>query len=133
MSQEQRRRGGEDEQLNGQEQEEQEPIRYGEVFNVSGELASKPIAPRDAATMQSAETQALGRTQKGGPAALMESAAAYNLRAGLVTHDASTNLARNEGVTISETKQGGDRVITETVGGQVQNQSLDSLSLYIYI
>lgn len=31
-----------------------EPIKYGDVFLVSGELASKPIAPGDAAMMQSA-------------------------------------------------------------------------------
>lgn len=113
MSQEQPRRGAED---------EQEPIKYGEVFvNVKGsELGSKPITPRDAAIMQSAEAQVQGATQKGGPAALMESAAAINERAGLVSHDAVTNLARNEGVTISATNEGRGRVITETLGGQVQ-------------
>ncbi|KAJ1378892.1 Late embryogenesis abundant protein [Sesbania bispinosa] len=89
MSQEQPRRG-----------EHEEPIKYGEVFNVSGELASKPITPRDAATMQSAESQVLGQTQRGGPAAMMESAAAINERAGLVSHHAVTNLARNQGVTV---------------------------------
>ncbi|XP_054785023.1 late embryogenesis abundant protein D-34-like [Prosopis cineraria] len=112
MSQEQPRRGAED---------DQEPIKYGDVFvNVKGsELASKPVAPRDAAIMQSAEAQVLGATQKGGPAALMESAAAINERVGLVSHYAVTNLARNQGVTISETNEGRGRVVTQTLGGQV--------------
>ncbi|XP_028762140.1 late embryogenesis abundant protein D-34-like [Neltuma alba] len=112
MSQEQPRRSA--------DEDKQEPIKYGEVFvNVKGELASKPIAPRDAAMMQSAEAQVLGGTQKGGPAARMESAAATNQRAGLISHDAVTNLARNEGVTISATNEGRGHVVTETVGGQV--------------
>ncbi|XP_061367007.1 late embryogenesis abundant protein D-34-like [Gastrolobium bilobum] len=102
-----------------------EPIKYGEVFNVSGELASKPITPRDAATIQSVESQVLGQTRRGGPAAVMESAAAKNERAGLVSHNAVTNLARNEGVTISETNVGNNRVITETLGGQVVGQFVD--------
>ncbi|KAJ1441658.1 Late embryogenesis abundant protein [Sesbania bispinosa] len=114
MSQEQPRRG-----------EHEEPIKYGEVFNVSGELASKPITPRDAATMQSAESQVLGQTQRGGPAAMMESAAAINERAGLVSHHAVTNLARNQGVTVTaETNEtdNNKRLIRETLGGQVVGQ-----------
>ena len=103
---------------------EHEPIKYGEVFNVSGELASKPITPRDAATMQSVEGQILGQTRKGGPAAVMESAAARNERAGVVGHKGVTNIARNEGVTISvETNAEGNPVITETLGGQVIGNS----------
>ncbi|KAL6217419.1 hypothetical protein ACLB2K_010636 [Fragaria x ananassa] len=76
MSQEQQHRPQQGDQL--------EPIKYGDVFNVSGELASKPIAPRVTATMQAAENVVLGETQKGGPAAVMQSAATYNERAGLV-------------------------------------------------
>lgn len=118
MSQEQPKRGAE---------EEQKPIKYGEVFsNVKGELATKPITPRDAAIMQSAESQVLGGTHKGGPASLMETAAAANERAGIVPHNAVTNIARNEGVTVSATNQGHrGRLITETVGGQVHIQSLN--------
>ncbi|KAI9118920.1 hypothetical protein K1719_009595 [Acacia pycnantha] len=113
MSQEQARRGA--------ELDEKEAIKYGEVFaNLRGsELGSKPITPRDAAAMQSAEAQVLGGIQKGGPAALMESAAAVNEQAGLVSHDAVTNLARKEGVTISVANEGRDRLVTQTVGGQV--------------
>ncbi|EAZ28574.1 hypothetical protein OsJ_12559 [Oryza sativa Japonica Group] len=31
------------------------PVMYGDVFDVSGELAGQPVAPRDAAKLQSAE------------------------------------------------------------------------------
>ncbi|GMY16689.1 late embryogenesis abundant protein D-34 [Fagus crenata] len=96
-----------------------EPIKYSDVFSVSGALASKPIAPQDAATMQAAENIVLGQTQKGGPAAVMQSAAAVNERVGAVHHRQATNIARNEGVAVSETEIGGTRVITEEVGGQV--------------
>lgn len=99
---------------------EHEAIKYGDVFNVGGELASKPIKPRDAATVQSVENQILGQTPKGGPAAMMASAAAKNERAGLVCHKAITNIARNEGVTLSQqNNEEGNRVLTETLGGQV--------------
>ncbi|KAL6208619.1 hypothetical protein ACLB2K_019568 [Fragaria x ananassa] len=94
MSQEQQHRPPQGDQL--------EPIKYGDVFNVSGELASKPIAPRDAATMQAAENIVLGETQKGGPAEVMQSAATYNERAGLVGQRGATVADREEGVTISE-------------------------------
>jgi hypothetical protein len=42
-------------------------VKYGDVFDVSGELAAQPVAPRDAALLQSAEdtVQGLGHTQKG--------------------------------------------------------------------
>ncbi|XP_016204644.1 late embryogenesis abundant protein D-34 isoform X2 [Arachis ipaensis] len=103
--------------------DEDEAIKYGEVFNVSGELACKPITPRDAATLQSVEGQILGETRKGGPAAVMESAAAKNQRAGVVGRKDVTNIARNEGVTISIQKnERGNRVVTETLGGQVVRQ-----------
>nr|XP_029149427.1 late embryogenesis abundant protein D-34-like [Arachis hypogaea] len=101
--------------------DEDEAIKYGEVFNVSGELACKPITPRDAATLQSVEGQILGETRKGGPAAVMESAAAKNQRAGVVGRKDVTNIARNEGVTISIQKnERGNRVVTETLGGQYE-------------
>jgi len=97
---------------------EQEPIKYGDVFNVSGDLSSQPIAPRDAATMQSAEYRTFGQTRKDGPASLMTSAAQKNEDAGFIKHNTATNIARNEGVNVSETYDGGKRVITETLGGQ---------------
>ncbi|KAL6188790.1 hypothetical protein ACLB2K_040181 [Fragaria x ananassa] len=112
MSQEQPRRT----------QEEQEPIKYGDIFNVSGDLASKTVAPQDAAMMQTAESMVLGQTQKGGPAAVMQAAATQNERAGLVRHDEATDVAGNEGVTVIETGVPGRRIITESVGGQVIGQ-----------
>ncbi|KAA8548647.1 hypothetical protein F0562_000331 [Nyssa sinensis] len=83
-------------------QAEQEPIRYGDVFLVSGNLASKPIAPQDAAMMQTAEASVLGQTQKGGPAAVMQSAANRNERAGLVGHGDISDVAGEQGVTVVE-------------------------------
>jgi hypothetical protein len=111
MSQEQPRRP----------QEEQEPLKYGDLFNVSGNLASKPVAPQDAAMMQTAETMVLGKTQKGGPAAVMQSAATRNERAGLVRHDEATDVAGIEGVTVTEIDVPGQRIITESVGEQVSS------------
>ncbi|RVW54766.1 Late embryogenesis abundant protein D-34 [Vitis vinifera] len=96
-----------------------EPIKYSDVFPVSGSLASKPIAPQDAATMQSAENTVLGNTQKGGPAAVMNSAATKNERAGLVSHEQVTDVVATDGVTISQANVAGSRIITEAVGDQV--------------
>ncbi|RZC88396.1 hypothetical protein C5167_016199 [Papaver somniferum] len=112
MSQQQPRRA------QGNEQQ-QEPVKYGDVFPVSGELASKPIAPRDAAMMQSAESSILGQTQKGGPASVMQSAATQNVRAGVVDRSQVTAAAADQGVTVSETDLPGGRVVSEAVGGQV--------------
>lgn len=97
----------------------QEPVKYGDVFDVSGPLASTPVAPRDAAAMQAAENMALGQTQKGGPAAVMQSAASANERAGFIRHTTATNIPRDEGVTVTETVEDGNRVITEAIGDQV--------------
>ncbi|KAI3924980.1 hypothetical protein MKX01_009808 [Papaver californicum] len=112
MSQQQPRRP------QGNEQQ-QEPFKYGDVFPVSGELASEPIAPRDAAMMQSAESSILGQTQKGGPASVMQSAATQNVRAGVVGRTQVTGAAADQGVTVSETDLPGGRVVSEAVEGQV--------------
>ena len=101
-----------------QQQQHNDPIKYGHVFNVSGDLASEPIMPRDAALMQATENQALGQTQKGGPAAVMQSAAAVNASAGLAGCDDISGVARDQ-VSVSEAKVGANRVITESVGTQV--------------
>ncbi|XAR61192.1 hypothetical protein NMG60_11034825 [Bertholletia excelsa] len=101
---------------------EQGAIKYGEVFNVSGELASKPITPQDAAAMQPVENMALGQTQRGRPAAVMQSAAAVNERRDAVGHRDATNIARDQGVSLTETNIGGRRIITESVGDQVLDQ-----------
>ncbi|KAM6578830.1 hypothetical protein CsatB_030667 [Cannabis sativa] len=101
------------------ELEQLDPIKYGDVFNVQGELASRPIAPRDAAAMQAAENMVIGKTLKGGSAAVMESAAALNERLGLSGHNNASNLRREEGVTVSQKTRHGSRVVTEAIGGQV--------------
>lgn len=85
------------------EEAQTDPIKYGEVFPASGDLSGKPIAPLDASMMQAAENIVLGHTQKGGLAAVMQSAAARNVRAGLVGHKTATDVAGEEGVTLEET------------------------------
>ncbi|KAI9181282.1 hypothetical protein LWI28_013331 [Acer negundo] len=96
---------------------QQQPIKYGDVFDVSGELASKPVTPGDAASMQAAENSLLGQTQKSG------TAAAVNEKAGLVRHRALTDITRDQGVTISEMiVDDANRIITESVGDQVVAQ-----------
>ncbi|KAL2510693.1 Seed maturation protein [Abeliophyllum distichum] len=99
-----------------------EAVKYGDLFQVSDELASKPIAPQDAATMQAAENIVLGETKKGGTAAVMQSAADVNERRGAVGHYDMTDIVREQGATISETDVGGYRIITESVGRQVVGQ-----------
>ncbi|KAK4482282.1 hypothetical protein RD792_009434 [Penstemon davidsonii] len=96
-----------------------EAVKYGDVFQVSGELASKPIAPQDAAILQSAENVVIGQTLKGGPAAVMQSAADINERIGVVGHEDMTKVVKDQGAVISEADIGGYRFITEAVGGQV--------------
>ena len=86
-------------------QEGQEPIKYGDVFPVTGELAGKPIAPGDAAMMQAAETRVLGQTQRGGPAAAMQSAVTINERAGLASHTDVTDVAGHGGVSASPSQK----------------------------
>ncbi|KAI8574524.1 hypothetical protein RHMOL_Rhmol01G0361400 [Rhododendron molle] len=102
--------------------EEQESIKYGDVFDVSGDLASQTITPQDAATMQTAEQMALGKTQQGGAAAIMQSAAAMNERLGVVGHRNMTDVVRDEGVVVMETDVGAQRIVVEAVGDQVVGQ-----------
>lgn len=100
--------------------QEEPPIKYGDVFPVSGKLAEQPIAPQDAALMQSAENLILGQTQKGGPAAVMQSAAMLNERAGLVGHADLTPTAGEQGMTVTQTNlPGAGTIITEAVADQV--------------
>ncbi|KAK9182620.1 hypothetical protein WN944_025765 [Citrus x changshan-huyou] len=112
MSQEEPRRPREGQEPRG-------PIKYADVFNVSGGLASKAFAPQDAAMMRSAETAAFGSTQPGGPAEVMRSAARINERAGLVSRG---DAAADQGVTITGTEIPGGRIITESLDGQVVRQ-----------
>ncbi|KAK6141345.1 hypothetical protein DH2020_024895 [Rehmannia glutinosa] len=102
-----------------QPKSQQDPVKYGDIFQVSGEIASKPVAPKDAATAQAAESIALGQVQKGGPAAVMQSAADVNVRRGVLRRDDVTTATRQHGVSISEEDVGGQRVFTEAVGGEV--------------
>ncbi|CAN6303562.1 unnamed protein product [Urochloa humidicola] len=96
-----------------------QPITYGDVFDVKGELASRAVAPRDAALLQSAEQTVLGQTQRSGPAAVMQSAAALNARAGHVGKGEITGPAADAGATVTEAEISGRRVVSESVGGQV--------------
>lgn len=129
MSQQQPQRGDEQQEQQRRDQEQQQrrqqgqpaqPVKYGDVFPVAGELASKPVAPRDAAMMQTAENAVFGQTQKGGPAATMQAAATVNERAGFVSHIGLSDPAARQGVTVTETDVPGACVITESVGGQVR-------------
>ncbi|XP_061376184.1 late embryogenesis abundant protein D-34-like [Gastrolobium bilobum] len=104
---------------------DQDPIKYGDVFGVSGDLADKPVAPEDAAMMQSAETRVLGKTQPRGAASFMQSAATQNEQAGLVGHRDVTDVAGDRGVTVTETQVPGRRIVTEAVGGQVVGQYVE--------
>jgi hypothetical protein len=97
-------------------------IKYGDVLDVSGDLASRPVAPRDAAMLQSAEQAVLGRTQKGGPASVLQSAAALNVRGGHVGKGQITGPAAVTGATVTEAELPGRRVVTESIGGQVVAQ-----------
>lgn len=107
-----------------QRPQHEEAVKYGDVFNVEGDLKSKPVAPVDAALMQKAESAMLGKTQKGGAAAAMQSAAAKNEREGVVGHNDMSKLATEGGVSLTETDVSGRQVITESVGGQVHFPSL---------
>lgn len=78
------------------------PIKYGDVFEMSGKMAGEPISPRDAAAMESAENRAFGKTIKGGPASLMRSAAAINVEAGLVGPDEASPAFADHGLVEGE-------------------------------
>lgn len=125
MSQEQPRRTSQEHE----KEEQKEPIKYGDVFKVFGELASKPIAPQDAAMMQKAENMILGQTQKGGPASVMQAAATRNERAGVVGHIDFTDVTGDRGVIVTETDVPGTRFITESVAGKVRNRNTQNYFL----
>ncbi|KAK3418439.1 hypothetical protein EUGRSUZ_H04398 [Eucalyptus grandis] len=99
----------------------QEPVKYGDVFaSVEGELAGKPVAPNDAALMQTAENLMLGQVQKGAAASVMQSAATQNEDAGVVGHDSMNEIVAEQGVNVAAFR--GGHVITESIGGQVLGQ-----------
>ncbi|RLN19318.1 late embryogenesis abundant protein D-34-like [Panicum miliaceum] len=127
MSQEEERLGRQPANPDGQGQDRPgggaaaDPVRYGDVFAVEGELASTPIAPQDATMMQAAESAVLGRAPRGGTAAVMQSAARRNERLGVVARDeAATDGAAAEcGIAVTEVRVPGARVVTEFVADQV--------------
>nr|POE78591.1 late embryogenesis abundant protein d-34 [Quercus suber] len=99
----------------------QEAIKYGDVFSVSGDLASKPIAPRTRRMQPPCKllrTWFWDKSKRPRPAAVKKIAASVNERVGAAGHHEATDIARNEGVTVQETQVGGTRVITEEVDGQ---------------
>ncbi|CAF2128459.1 unnamed protein product [Brassica napus] len=103
----------------------QEPVKYGDVFEVSGELADRRIAPEDARMMQAKETSALGHTQKGGIAATMQSAATANRRGGFVEPGVATYLDPDRGVSVDQTDVAGARVTKESIGVQDVGQYVE--------
>ena len=104
---------------------DQEAIKYGDVFDVTGGLACKPVAPRDAATMRTAENQVLGKTLDAGAASVMQSAADLNVMSGVVGRDQGNEMVEREGVSVSKSRDvQGKVVVTEAVADQVK---------YIYV
>ncbi|KAJ1409047.1 Late embryogenesis abundant protein [Sesbania bispinosa] len=103
----------------------EEPIKYGDVFDVSGELASKTISPQAAAAMQAAEARVLGQPQRGSPAAAMQAAAVINEASGLIGRHGIADMASDQGISIMETTTGGQRIITEAVDGQILGQRVE--------
>ncbi|KAK3121513.1 hypothetical protein QOZ80_8BG0654970 [Eleusine coracana subsp. coracana] len=128
MSQPQQRRGSEAEQQHGQPQQQQGPIKYGDAFNVQGELAGQPIVPQDAAAMRSAEQSVPGvlvPQEKGGgfsAGGFMESAAQYNQAVGAVQPGQASEAAAKQGINITQDPVPGGRIVTEFVAGQVVGQ-----------
>lgn len=119
MSQEQSKKGHD---------QQQKAVKFSDVFPaVQGELADKAVAPKDAATMQTAESDVVGQNLKRGAAATLQSAAAQNQRAGYVGPN-DMNIVEDD-VTITETDLPGRRIITESVGGQVLPLSFHIFSL----
>ncbi|KAF8672579.1 hypothetical protein HU200_049265 [Digitaria exilis] len=123
MSQKEQQRRPPAEQEGQEDQQGGGAVLYGDVFAVEGELGKTPIAPRDAAMMQEAESAVLGRVPTGGgTASVMQSAARRNERLGVVSRDEASDAASDGGVAITEARVPGARVITEFVAGQPVGQ-----------
>ncbi|XWS46840.1 hypothetical protein CRYUN_Cryun14cG0102800 [Craigia yunnanensis] len=123
MSQRQPRRP----QGQAEQASDQEAIKYGDVFDVTGGLASKPVAPRDAATMRTAENQVLGKTMDAGAASVMRSAADLNVMSGVVGRDQGNEMVEREGVTVSKSRDVRGKVfVTEAVADQIVGQYIPS-------
>ncbi|XP_054804336.1 late embryogenesis abundant protein 31-like [Prosopis cineraria] len=102
--------------------EEQEPVKYGDLFVVEGELANKVVAPVDADMMQAAENAIMGGVQKHGVAEAMRSAAKINEAAGIVSPGDVTGAIEDHGISITQTEFSGRRVVSQLIGGQVVEQ-----------
>ncbi|KAL6142767.1 hypothetical protein ACLB2K_061043 [Fragaria x ananassa] len=108
--------------------QQQKAVKFSDVFPaVQDELADKAVAPKDAATMQTAESDVVGQNLNRGAAATMQSAAAQNQRAGYVGPN-DMNIVEDD-VTITETDLPGRRIITESVGGQVVGEYIQRTPL----
>lgn len=104
---------------------DQEGIKYGDVFDVTSGLASKTIAPRDAATMLKAETQVLGKPLDTGAGTVMYSAAAANVRSGAVGPDESNEIVEREGVAVSKsTDAEGKLIVNEAIADHVNSYAM---------
>ncbi|KAL6638897.1 hypothetical protein ACP70R_023533 [Stipagrostis hirtigluma subsp. patula] len=124
--------GGEGEQVPVQGKEaapaHQGPIKYGDAFEVKGELAGQPIAPRDAAAMRAAEEKVPGvqvPQESGGgfsAARFMEQAAQYNEALGAVQPGQASDAAAAHGVNVTQDAVAGGRIVTEFVAGQAVGQ-----------
>ena len=95
--------------------ENEQPIKYGDVFFVSDQVANKPILPEDAAAMEAGERAVLGQSPLFGPASIMKYAASINVESGHV----GPNSISNEGVKVTDSDMNGIRVVTESVNDEV--------------
>ncbi|KAL6638899.1 hypothetical protein ACP70R_023535 [Stipagrostis hirtigluma subsp. patula] len=117
--------GGEQVPVQGKEAApaHQGPIKYGDAFEVKGDLAGQPIAPRDAAAMRAAEEEVPGVRVRGGGFSVggfMEQAAQYNQALGAVQPGQASDTEFVAGFTQDAVP--GGRIVTEFVGGQAVGQ-----------
>ncbi|KAJ0982282.1 hypothetical protein J5N97_010537 [Dioscorea zingiberensis] len=108
-----------------------QPITYGDVFEVSGDLASQPISPQDAAMMESAETCIMGQTMQGGPTAVMQAAANWNEQVGFLGHYDTSRELSEQGVSVAETDLPGRRFFTEYIAGQYTTAGAQGTNIII--
>lgn len=78
-----------------------QPVTYGDILGVRGQLGLNAVTPEDAALMQSAESRTFGRTQRDGAAAVMQAAAEENVKAGFVKRGDHSRVAE-EGMVAQE-------------------------------
>ncbi|CAN6558465.1 unnamed protein product [Malus baccata var. baccata] len=103
-----------------------EPIKYGDVFNVSGELAYRPVAPRHAATAEAAENLVLGENMRGGPAAVSRQLDTTRALALLVTATPLKSPERKASpLLMKQLIPMATGVVTEKVAGQVVAQYVE--------